>query len=159
MRSFPDFEYKSLTKHWSDFFTYHGLFAILYFGRFYTILHFPKPCIAAHKNSNYPKGIKLCKECEYFVMEGGDPRLYLFRILNKAVAVGVTSVHSLYSTNIRLNWQKYFSFSLLDWSPVRNVIQYYCTYYCINSYILVSPRQGQILPLFYFFFYWRKFLN
>ena len=104
MRSFPDFEYKSLTKHWSDFFTYHGLFAILYFRRFYTILHFPKPCIASHKNSNYPKGIKLCKECEYFVMEGGDPRLYLFRILNKAVAVGVTSVHSLYSTNIRLNW-------------------------------------------------------
>ena len=127
MRSFPDFEYKSLTKHWSDFFTYHGLFAILYFRRFYTILHFPKPCIAAHKNSNYPKGIKLCKECEYFVMEGGeaDPRLYLFRILNKAVAVGVTSVFTLYTqpvTSITLNWEKYFSFSLLDWSPVHNVI-------------------------------------
>ena len=71
--AFPDFEYKSLTKHWSDFFTYHGLFAILYFRRFYRILHFPKPCIAAHKNSNYPKGIKLCKECEYFVMEGAKP--------------------------------------------------------------------------------------
>ena len=107
MRSFPDFESKSLTKHWSDFFTYHGLFAILYFRGFYTILHFPKPCIAAHKNSNYPKGIKLCKECEYFVMEGGepDPRLYLFRILNKAVAVGVTSVfilHQYYAELVKI---------------------------------------------------------
>ena len=84
------------------FFTYHGLFAILYFRRFYTILHFPKPCIAAHKNSNYPKGIKLCKECEYFVMEGGDPRLYLFRVLNKAEAVGVTSGYQYYAELLKI---------------------------------------------------------
>ena len=110
MRSFPDFEYKSLTKHWSDFFTYHGLFAILYFRGFYTILHFPKPCIAAHKNSNYPKGIKLCKECEYFVMEGGGGRLALPKALfiqdieQSSGGGGHVSTQSSDSTNITLNW-------------------------------------------------------
>ena len=40
-------------------------------------------------------------------MEGGepDPRLYLFRILNKAVAVGVTSVlilHQYYAELVKI---------------------------------------------------------
>ena len=73
---------KNLTKHWSDFFTYHGLFTILYFVRFHRIFHFPKLWASPHKNSNYPKGIKLCKECEYFL---GSWALYLFRILNRVV--------------------------------------------------------------------------
>ena len=89
---------------------------------------FPSPALPHIKTQIIQRGSNCVKNVNilWWREKGGEPYpgLYLFRILNKALAVGVTSLasQSSDSTNIRLNWLKYFSFSLLDWSPVHNVI-------------------------------------